>query len=336
MPAAPEISVLLPVFEGAATLRACLTSIARQTHRNWECVVVDDGSSDRSLEIARRAVELDSRFRVVSRPHRGLVSALNTGIANCRGRTIARMDADDLMHRERLASQAAALDASPELAAVGCGVRLFPRRSLGPGMRRYERWLNSIDSAERVVADAFVECPVAHPTLVIRREVLLELGYRDAGWPEDYDLILRMIAARKPIGVVRRRLLAKRSGARALSAASETYATGRFTACKAAFLARTFLAADRHYVLWGYGATGRALRRALCEHDRTPAAIVELHPGRIGNTIHSAPVIRPDELAAWRELPLVVSVAGDEARRSIRADLERRGYRELRDYVCAA
>ena len=332
----PEISILLPVFDGGATLPACLTSIARQTHRDWECVVVDDGSADHSLELASRAAELDSRFRVVSRPHRGLVSALNAGIAHCRGRYVARMDSDDLMHPERLMRQAGALDTAPEIAAVGCGVRLFPRRNLGPGMRRYERWLNAIDSTERVNSDAFVECPIAHPTLVIRRKVLLEFGYRDVGWPEDYDLILRMIAARRPIGVVRRRLLAKRCGPRALSLSSETYATGRFTACKASFLSRALLAADPHYVLWGYGATGRGLRRALREHGKTPAAIVELHPGRLGNTIHSAPVIPPDELAAWRELPLVVSVAGAEARQLIRADLERRGYLELRDYVCAA
>jgi len=333
---APEISILLPVFDGAATLPACLASIARQTHRDWECVVVDDGSSDDSLALARRAAQADPRFRVVTRPHRGLVSALNAGIEHCCGRLIARMDADDLMHRERLARQAEALDAAPGVAAVGCRVRLFPRRGLGPGMLRYERWLNAIDSAERVGSDAFVECPIAHPTLVIRSDALREFGYRDAGWPEDYDLILRMIAAGRSIGVVRRRLLAKRCGPRTLSLSSATYRIERFTACKASFLAGDFLAARPHYVLWGYGATGRALLRALREHDKTPAAIVELHPGRLGNTIHAAPVIPPEALASWRGLPLVVSVAGAEARRRIRAHLAGRGYRELRDYVCAA
>jgi hypothetical protein len=89
-------------------------------------------------------------------------------------------------------------------------------------------------------------------------------------------------------------------------------------------------------VLWGYGKTGRTLQRALREHGKTPAAIVELHPGRIGNVIAGAPVVAPDQLATWRQLPLIASVAGAKARQKIRAALALQGYRERRDYICAA
>jgi glycosyltransferase involved in cell wall biosynthesis len=332
----PRVSILLPVLDAAPVLPACLRSVQRQTLLNWECVIVDDGSTDASLASARRFAAADPRFRVIERPHRGLVAALNDGLGHCRGALIARMDADDLMHRERLASQAAALDAAPELAAVGCQVRLFPRRVLAEGMRAYERWLNGIDSPRRVRQEAFVECPVAHPALMVRAERLAALRYRERGWPEDYDLVLRMLERGEEIGVVPRRLLAWRMGETRLSRTSETYTIERFSACKAAFLARRFLASSPRYVLWGYGATGRALQRALRAHGKRPSAIVEVHPRRLGNRIQGAPVIPPEALEQRPREPLVVSVAGQRARALIRNSLSRMGFEETRDYVCAA
>src|SRR5919198_3679037 len=127
---APLVSVLLPAFDAVATLPAALRSIARQTERRWECIVVDDGSADGTLACAREVAARDTRLRVIATRHGGLVAALNAGLAECRGDFIARMDADDLMHRQRLATQLAALADQPELAAVGAHVRLFPRAPL--------------------------------------------------------------------------------------------------------------------------------------------------------------------------------------------------------------
>lgn len=333
---APRVSILLPAFDAEPWLPACLKSVARQTLADFECIVVDDGSRDGSLALAAAFAARDARFRVVETPHRGLVAALNEGLAHCRAPLVARMDADDVMHRERLAAQLSALDADPQLAAVGCRVRLFPRRALGEGMRAYERWLSGIVSPEDVRREAFVECPVAHPALVARAPLLRALGYRDRGWPEDYDLVLRLLARGERIGVVPRRLLAWRQRDGRLSRTHAAYATERFTACKAAFLAEGFLAHSERYVLWGYGATGRALRAALRVHGRSPSAIVELHPGRLGNRIHGAPVIPPGALAARPRELLVVSVAGEGPRGQIRAELARLGFRETVDYVCAA
>lgn len=333
---APRISVLLPVWNAAATLPACLASLRRQTESNWECVLVDDGSTDASLAIARACASRDPRIRVLALPHRGLIDALNAGLTECRGLLIARMDADDVMHRERLAAQAKALAASPALAAVGCHTRLFPDEKIGPGMRAYARWLRSIDSPRRVREEAFVECPVPHPTLMLRSKWLRELGYRERGWPEDYDLVLRLLERDAQIGMVSRRLLAWRDVPGRLSRSHARYTQARFTACKADFLARGFLAGGERYGLWGYGGTGRALARALRAHGKRPRVIVELHPRRIGQTIQGAPVISPRELERQLGLPLVVSVAGATARAQIRAELARLGFRETRDFVCAA
>lgn len=332
----PLISILLPAFNAAATFLPCLRSVQRQTERRWECVIVDDGSQDATAACARSFADRDGRFVVHSTAHRGLVAALNAGLQLCRGRYIARMDADDLMHHQRLATQARALEAQPRLAAVGCHVRFFPRKDLRPGLRAYERWLNSIDSPQRVHAEAFVECPVVHPTLMIRREVLASVGYEDHGWAEDYDLILRLLASGCEIGVVPRRLLCWRDSPQRLTRVGVQCDLERLVACKAAFLSSRFLRGADRYVLWGYGSTGRALHRALLAHGKRLSHLVDVHAGRMGNTIHGARVISPGQLRHVPRRPVVVSVAGERPRRQIREFMAQLGFEESRDFVCAA
>lgn len=332
----PRVSILLPAFNAARTLPASLRSIARQSERDWECVIVDDGSDDETAACAQAFAARDQRFTATSTSHRGLVAALNTGLERCRAAIVARMDADDLMHRHRLATQLQVLEAHTNLTAVGCHVRLFPRAALRDGLRAYERWLNSIDSAQRVREDAFVECPIVHPTLMIRRAVLGQLGYRDCGWAEDYDLILRLLARGDEIGVVPQRLLGWRDWPERLTWVDARYGLDRLTACKAAFLASGFLANTDTYILWGYGGTGRALYRALLQHDKRPSHVIEVHPGRIGNVIHGAPVVTPEALPQLPRRPVIASVAGEDARRQIRAAMAQMGFHELTDFVCAA
>jgi glycosyltransferase involved in cell wall biosynthesis len=317
-------------------LPAALRSLRRQTFADWECVVVDDGSRDDTLASAEAVAAVDPRIAAVAIPSTGLVGALAAGLARCRGEFVARMDADDLMRRDRLARQVDALAAAPHLAAVGTHVRFFPRRAMTDGLRAYERWLNAIDSPAAVRAEAFIECPVAHPTLMMRREICTAFGYRDRGWPEDYDLVLRLLAAGHEIGIVPRRLLGWRDTPTRLTRTHPSYALARITACKAAFLAAGFLAGLADYVLWGYGGTGRALHRALRRHGKRPSHIVEVHGGRLGNRIHGAPVVPPDALASFGRGRLVVSVAGAAARAEIRGFLAALGWTETRDFLCAA
>lgn len=337
MTPAPRISVLLPVHDGAATLAAALRSVRVQSFSDLECVVVDDGSTDATRLVLARAAR-DPRLRVLTTPHAGIVHALNTGLAACRGEFVARLDADDRMHPERLARQLRALELDPGLAGVGCHVRSFPRARLSAGRLSYERWLNSLSSEASVLRDRFVECPLAHPTLFLRREALDRRGgYRDVGWPEDYDLVLRMFAAGDRLGVVPEPLLAWRDSPNRLSRTHGSYALERFTACKAHFLGATWIRGS-DYVLWGYGDTGRGLCKALAAHGRRPTHIVELHRGRIGQRVAGAPVIHPEALARLEPRPrrIVVSVAGEAARAEIRAALAQAKFLEERDYLCAA
>ncbi len=335
----PRASILLPVWNAGKTLASCLRSLERQREPGWECVLIDDGSSDDSLAVAREFAARDPRIRVTARSHEGLVATLNAGADLCRAPLVARMDADDWMHRDRLALQSALLDREPGLDAVGSFVRSFPRASLKAGSRRYEAWLHSLKGPAEIWRDRFVECGVAHPTLMIRRERLAELRYHDRGWPEDYDLLLRLLAGGPRVGVVPQRLLGWRNGEDRSSRRDGRYALDRFTACRAHYLSSDFLRDAREYVLWGHGPTARALRRALDPLGHHPAAIVEVHPRRLGQTIHGAPVIPATELSICpdlRRFPLIASVSGAGPRADIRAALEALGYRDGTDFVCAA
>lgn len=336
----PIISILLPVWNDAPTLGTALNSIRRQTFQEWECVVVDDGSTDGSTEIAANFARKDSRFRLLRRDHAGLIPALNAGLDACRSPLIARMDGDDWMHRDRLAAQKQALDRAPELQAIGCFVRISPRDDLTDGRRAYERWLHSLSDPEAIWRERFIECPVAHPTLMIRRERLMALRYRDHDWPEDYDLLLRLLREGPVVGNVPRRLLGWRDLPKRLSRTDPRYALSRFTQCRAWHLHRDFLRSAPRYVLWGHGRTGRALRKSLAELGHHPSLIIEVHPRRLGNTIHGAPVVPPDALRDVRgkEMPdpIVVSVAGSNPRGEIRATLTKMGFQEGFDFVCAA
>jgi glycosyltransferase involved in cell wall biosynthesis len=325
----------MPAWNAARTIEAAIASIIRQTQRSWECVVVDDGSSDATSHRVSLAAARDDRIRLVRGERRGLVSALNEGMRHCHGRFIARMDADDVMHRERLQRQVAVLAAAPELAAVGCHVRIFPRRAMTSRLREYEAWLNSLCTAADVSRDAFVECPVAHPTLMMRPG-MARLGYRDCGWPEDYDLVLRALAAGFRIAVVPERLLAWRDRPDGWCRTSADYHTDRFTACKAHYLANGYLSRHREYVLWGYGETGRALRQALLARGKAPSHIIEVKRSRIGQWIHGAPVVPVEALPALRGRPLIVSVARAGPRAEIRQALARACFVEGVDFVCAA
>jgi glycosyltransferase involved in cell wall biosynthesis len=332
---APLVSILIPAWNAQATIRAAISSVQRQSYAAWECVVVDDGSSDETAQVVERVAAADPRFRLVRVPRGGLVPALNEGLAHCKGAFIARMDADDLMHRHRLARQVALLERDRTLAAVGCHVRIFPRATMSARLREYEAWLNSLQSADDVARDAFVECPVAHPTLMMRAE-MAQLRYCDRGWPEDYDFVLRALAAGLRIAVVPGRLVAWRDRPDSLCRTDRTYDGERFTACKAHYLSRGFLSGEDTYVLWGYGDTGRTLRTALAREGKSPSHIVEVKTSRIGQQIHGAPVVAVSDVPALRGRRVVVSVARAAPRAEIRAALTAMQFLDGVDFVCAA
>ncbi|MEE2902275.1 MAG: glycosyltransferase [Myxococcota bacterium] len=331
-----DISILLPVYNAEETLAACLASIVRQSITNWTCLIINDGSTDQSGRIMTQFAATDSRFRVIHCEHRGIVPALNEGLIHIHSEFTARMDADDLMRTHRLQEQMSHLRRHPLVAGVGSKVRIFPRKSMGQGLREYESWLNKTNEYHSILRDAFIECPIAHPTLFIRTHELKRFGYRETSWTEDYDLILRMLLAGKKIESVDKRLLAWRNGYQRLSKVDSRCSIEQFLKCKAHYLCEGFLKLHRDYILWGYGKTGRQLAKELERLGRHPKFIVDLHSGRVGNKILGVPVVAPSAIDELPRIPLIVCVAREGPRAEARRILRVIGREELVDFVCAA
>jgi hypothetical protein len=333
----PRLAVLLPARDAAATVRAAIVSILRQTERDLALVCVDDGSRDATPDIVSRLAERDARVLLVRGRGEGIAAALNRGLARCDAELVARMDADDVAHPERLALQRAALAGDPALAAAGAQVRLFPRRLVRPGMRRYAAWLNGLVTPALVARDLFVEAPLVHPAATIRRAALDETGgWRAGNFPEDYDLWLRLAEAGHALTNVARPLLDWRESPGRATRADPRYALARHVALKCHFLARGPLAGRAEVALWGAGETGKAFADALLEVGVRVALFVEVDRRKIGREVRGAPVVGEGELGRARGLPLLVAVGAPGARELIRAALVRAGLVERRDFFCVA
>ena len=185
---APNISVVMPVRNGQAYLRAALDSILTQSFGDFEFLIVDDGSNDDTPAILAAAAQSDRRIRVLRSTGSGIVAALNLGLASATGIYVARMDADDVSLPGRFAAQLAVLDAMPGLAAIGSAATEIDAGGKAGGH------IGVPLSADDVRAALHHTNPIIHPTVMMRREAVERVGlYRNAlTHAEDYDLWLRL------------------------------------------------------------------------------------------------------------------------------------------------
>ncbi|MBW2734763.1 MAG: glycosyltransferase [Deltaproteobacteria bacterium] len=338
MPKPPEVSVLLPVRDGAATLAAALESLASQSHREHEVIVVDDGSQDESIDIVKGFAQRDPRVRLVEPGAVGLVAALNIAAQEARAPILARMDADDICMPYRLRRQLSWLRRRPELTVVGSLVETFGSAADNAGWQRYIKWLNSCRDEERIARELLVESPLAHPSVMMRRGPFESVGgYRDFDGPEDYDLWLRLARAGARFAKVPVVLLRWRDHAQRLTRMDSRYRPEAFLALKIEhLLAGPLKERARPLLLWGAGRDGGRFGRALLARGVAIEAFIDIDPRRIGNTRHGRPVVAPNDITDFEHPMVLVVVPVAGARKLIRGRLTLRGLREGRDYwVCA-
>jgi glycosyltransferase involved in cell wall biosynthesis len=179
-----KVTVGLPFFNNEATLADAIRSVYAQTFQDWELILVDDGSADRSFEVARRVQ--DPRVRLVRGDgNRGLSTRLNQIARLARGQYLARMDADDLMHPERLARQIAILDAQPEVELVGSAMYSLDQDDRPRGIRGHTQ-------PDVSPIGVLKHAPLVHPTITARTAWFLRNPYNeDCHRAEDRELYVR-------------------------------------------------------------------------------------------------------------------------------------------------
>lgn len=306
-----------------------------QTFDDFEIMAVDDGSTDRTAELLEAWASRDRRIRMQSTEPRGIVGALNTAAEFAEGEFLARMDADDVAAPRRFELQVELLGAQPELAACGTLIRYFPRSILRDGARRYEAWINSIVTPEQIERDLFVECPIPHPTLMMRRDVFERMGgYRDFGWPEDYDLVFRLWVHGYRMGKVPEQLLDWRESPGRLSRVDSRYDEQAFRRCKVCYLGKRL--GGRRIVVCGAGPVGKAFAVALQKEAHAVAGFVDIDPRKIGQTVHGAPVVHRDVVGDFEGCYFLAAVGSAKGREEVRAMLSAKGLREIDEFCAVA
>lgn len=183
------LSVLMPVFNGEEYLSAAVESVLSQTYRDFEFLIVDDGSTDSTLRILNGYASEDERLRIISREHKGLVASLNELLGYAEGRFIARMDADDISLPGRFSAQLRFLEENPDVVCVGGDYEAID----GDGrFLRTCRYFSTDDEIQELLLSGSTH--ICHSTAMMRKDAVVAAGgYKDEYFlAEDLDLWLRL------------------------------------------------------------------------------------------------------------------------------------------------
>jgi glycosyltransferase involved in cell wall biosynthesis len=341
--------VVLPAWNAERTIARALESVRAQTWTDWELIVVDDGSTDGTRDVLRGIAREEPRLRVLEKDHAGVAVVANAAMATARGEFIARMDADDVAHPERLAEQVSFLERTENtaVAVVGCLVEFGGDRAANAGYALHVDWSNSLMTSESIALNRFVEQPVVNPSVMLRRELLVRHGgFRDGDFPEDYELWLRWLDAGVVIAKVPRALLRWNDSPGRLTRTDSRYTAEAFFALKAMWIARWLaqrkigaVSGDlREVYVWGAGRHTRKRAAHLERHGVRIAGYIDIDPKKTSAALGGTgrPVITPEALPAPGRIFVLGYVGTRGAREVDREQLRARGYVEGRDFLMCA
>ncbi len=183
----PLISVIMAVYNSATYLEEAIQSILNQDLKDFEFIIINDGSTDESEEILKKYARVDNRIQLFSQDNQGLPKSLNRGIQLARGKYIARMDADDISLPERFSKQVAFLEEHPEIAVCGTWIETIGEEK--SYINQYPR------DSETIQCWLLFGIGLAHPSVLMRRDCLIEknLSYDPSYlYCEDYEFWLRL------------------------------------------------------------------------------------------------------------------------------------------------
>lgn len=182
-----RVSILISVYNAEKKIRDTILSLQSQSYKNFECIIVDDGSTDNTINLLEKII--DKRFRIIKSKHVGLTKALNLGFKECKGEYIARIDADDISDPLRIEVQKKFLDSNPEIAALGTDANIINENneviSSVSFPKNHEDIIGLYTNNLRTLP---------HSSLFIRHTKMREIGGYNEFFErsQDYDLILRI------------------------------------------------------------------------------------------------------------------------------------------------
>jgi glycosyltransferase involved in cell wall biosynthesis len=329
------VTVLLPFRNAAHTLDAAIASIASQTYAEWELLLIDNASEDEGPAIAQGWCDRDPRIRLITEAQVGIAHALNAGLEQAKSPLIARMDADDVSHPERLTRQVAFLNEHPEIGVLGTRTVFATTVEKSSGMAWYVGWQNAILTPHEHYVKRFVDAPLAHPTVMFRRELVERHGaYSTEPLPEDHELWLRWMDAGVRFAKLPEELLTWHDHPHRLSRTHTNYSIDAFFHTKAKWLARWMQRTlnDRPVIIAGTSGLCQARASLLETEGITVTAFTDVKPREVpGYTF-----IPHDDLPPAGEAFIVSFISQRGTGDRIAEFLASRGLVEGVDFILAA
>ena len=326
------ISILLPVFNAAPYLSACLTSIREQSYQDWELLAVNDYSTDESALILAEFAALDARILWLNNQEKGIIPALRMAFQHSQGDFITRMDADDLMPIHKLTYLHSALLQKGTGHVVTGTVAYFSDTGLGDGYKKYETWLNSLVHQDNHFEDLYRECVLPSPAWLIHRTDLIAAGAFEVNrYPEDYDLCFRFYEQNFKIVGIPETVHLWRDHADRTSRNNPIYADQNYLALKLFWFLKLHYHPQRPFAIWGAGKKGKLMARYFLKQEYTFHWITN-NLKKQGINIYEQILASPDILDTEEDLMILIAVATPSARKEIEDLLTKKNKQRGKDY----
>lgn len=331
----PKVSVILPFYKAGIEFDKAVQSIAEQGFTEWELLLISNNANTEALEIARKWIQADARIKLLHEPEQGIAVALNTGLKQAKGDYIARMDADDISQVSRFEKQLAFLDNHPDTDVVSTQTKILSSLPDSRGYSLFVDWQNSIITAEQHSVLRFIESPLAHPSVMFRRNLIDKFGFYDTGnVPEDYELWLRWLHHGVKFYKIPEPLLIWTDHEKRLSRNHENYSREAFYTIKCHYLAkwiRQTVPIEKKIVVCGSSKICRKRAALLTEAGINIYGFTDVNPRRrkqadfVDYTLLSEP-------ASWF---LVNFISKRGVGESIRRHFTALGFKEGRGFILA-
>ena len=257
-----KVSIIIPCRNAAEFLDETLLSIRNQSFIDWECILVDDHSTDSSLEVFNEFAAEDARFQSFKNTGVGVIHALQCGYKHSISTIITRMDADDLMPVNKLSNLLKALEEKGTGHVATGKVKYFD--ALGEGFKNYERWLNKLIDENSHRAHLYKECVIASPNWMLYRKDFERIGAFDSAvYPEDYELVFRMFSGGLKVAAVNEVTHLWRDHEQRASRVSTLYAANTFLPLKLSWFLKLNRDETKKLILLGAGKKGKAIAKEL-------------------------------------------------------------------------
>lgn len=330
----PTISAIMPVYNAEKYVKETINSVLNQTFADFELIIVNDGSTDSTREIIEQFK--DDRIRLFNlKTNQGVGYASNFAVKHVQGKYVARVDSDDIYHKDRFLLQKLFLDEHPELALVKSLVKYFS----DPDVEHTERYRilkeivekdkNSVITPEEIREKLYWNMCIPHTSMMIRTEVIKHYGYKNVLCGEDYYLLYELNKAGFKMGTVTDYLVKVRVSKNSTTARKQAELFKTVFQIKEDIIKTLF--EQGKVFLWGAGSFGKQVLEILERKGFDIEGFIDSDIKKIELSINGKKVFLPNAINLGGENKVIIT--SQTGRNAIVNILKEQGLQHLQDYI---